>query len=73
MPPVGVAEFGSAGVPAVPFEPGMVAVPGAVYAPDVVCARLAPAVPPLSVAPMLDAPLLDELMPEDDEFIRGVE
>ena len=30
MPPVGWAEFGSAGVPAVPFEPGMVDVPGAV-------------------------------------------
>ena len=30
MPPVGWAEFGSAGVPAVPFEPGMVDVPDAV-------------------------------------------
>jgi hypothetical protein len=46
----------------------MVEVPGAVYAPDVVCARFAPVVPPLPVEPMPDAPVLDdEPMPDEDE------
>ena len=52
----------------------MVDVPGAEYAPDVVWARLVPAVPPLPVEPMLDAPVLDEApMPDEDEPMRDEE
>jgi hypothetical protein len=50
----------------------MVAVPGAVYAPEVVWALLAPAVPPgsmlddpLPVEPMLEAPVLDDPIPDE--------
>jgi hypothetical protein len=54
--PLPAGAAGSIGVPAVPLEPGRFAVPGASYAPDLVCPVLSPALPD-------EEP---ELMPEEE-------
>lgn len=51
--------FGSTGAPAVPFEPGMLAVPGEEKAPEVVSCLLALCVLPDELMPELEPMLLE--------------